>query len=65
MIVQGCGVVVVAAVTGEAHRQSPKSPWSGVRRGVVYIGSPVEFVLVVMNGLFSCYQYSTDQGSVA
>jgi len=55
MIVQGCGVVMVAAVTGEARQPSPKSPWSRVRRGVVYIGSPVEFVLRVFNGFIWYY----------
>jgi len=52
MFVQRCGVVVVTAVTGEACWPSPKSPWSGVRRGVVYVGSLVELVLVVFNRFF-------------
>jgi len=45
-IVRGCEVLVVAAVTGEAHRPPPKSPWSGVGRGVFYVESPVDFVPV-------------------
>ncbi len=50
MIVRGCGVLVVAAVTGEAHRPPPKSPWSRVRREVFYVGLTVEFVPIVCNG---------------
>jgi len=50
MIVRGCGVLVVAAVTGKACRPPPKSPWSGVGREVFYVGSPVEFVPIVFNG---------------
>jgi len=29
MILQPCGVVVVAVTTGEARQLSPKLPWSG------------------------------------
>ncbi len=46
MIVWGCEVLMVAAVTGEARRPPPKSPWSGVGREVFYVGSPVDFVPV-------------------
>jgi len=52
MIVWGCGVVVVTVVTGEAHRLSPKSPWSWVRRGGFVVESCIEFVPVVFNGFF-------------
>jgi len=38
MIVRGCEVKVVTAVTVEARRPSPKSPWSKVEKG----GSCVE-----------------------
>jgi len=55
MKVRGCGVVVVTAVTGQAHQPSPKSPWSGVGRGVLYVGSLIEFVPVVFNGFFGYY----------
>jgi len=46
MIVQGCEVLVVAAVTGEARWPPPKSPWLVVRREVFDAGSPVDFVPV-------------------
>jgi len=52
MVVRGCEVVAVTAVTGRAHRPSPKSPWSGVRRGGSYVGSLVEYVLAVCSRFF-------------
>jgi len=52
MVVQGCEVKEMTAVTGEARRPSPKSPWSEVGRRVSYVGLRVELVPVVLNGLF-------------
>ena len=52
MVVRGYEVKEVTAVTGEARRPSPKSPWSEVERRFSYVGLRVELVPVVLNGLF-------------
>jgi len=54
MIARGCGVKVVTAVTGEARRLPPKSPWSGGKKEVSYVGSLVEIVPIGIN-IFSTY----------
>jgi len=57
MIVRGCEVLVETAVTGKARRPSPKSPLSGVGSGGSYVGSLVEYVLVVCTGFFPIRNY--------
>jgi len=52
MIARGCGVKLVTAVTGEARRPSPKSPWSGGEKEVSYVGALVEVVPIGMNRFF-------------